>query len=114
MSLAAAWVSDMDDESFGSKPAKLALVLQNLVRRKGLAEQSAEQELDRVWKTVAGKRAADSSYVRKLRGGVLEIGVTNRAILEELNSYLRQDLLLAMQQQYPDPPIVSLKFVKVR
>lgn len=104
----------MDYESFGNKPTKLGLVLQNLVRKKGLAEQSTGQELDRLWKTVAGERAAGCSYVRKLRGGVLEIGVTNGAILEELNSYLRQDLLSAMQQQHPNPPIVSLKFVKVR
>lgn len=104
----------MEYETFGSKPTKLGLVLQNLVRRKGLAEQSSGQELDQLWKTVAGERAAASSYVRKFRGGVLEIGVTNGAILEELNSYLRQDLLLAMQNQHPDPPIASLKFVKVR
>lgn len=104
----------MDYETFGNKPTKLGLVLQNLVRQKGLAEQSTGQELDRLWKTVAGERAAGSSYVRKLRGGVLEIGVTNGAILEELNSYLKQDLLSAMQQQHPNPPIASLKFVKVR
>ena len=57
---------------------------------------------------------AAKSVVRKLRSGVLEVGVTNGAILEELTCYLQHELLPAIQQQHPEPPINSLKFVKVR
>ena len=103
----------MSDSPF-QKPARLGQLLQSLVRRKGLAEQSSGQELEQLWKNTAGERVAAKSYVRKLRSGVLEVGVTNGAILEELTCYLQHELLPAMQQKHPEPPINSLKFVKVR
>ena len=103
----------MNSTPFG-KPAQLGHLLQNLVRKKGLAEESSGQKLNQLWKTTAGKRVGAKSFVRRLRSGVLEVGVSNGAILEELNCYLKHDLLPAMQQQHPEPPINALKFVKVR
>ena len=103
----------MTSPPFG-KPARLGQLLQNLVRKKGIAEQSAGQELNRLWKSTAGERVAAKSFVRRFRSGILEVGVTNGAILEELNCYLKHDLLPAIQQQHPEPPITSLKFIKVR
>ncbi len=103
----------MSDSPF-KKPMQLSHLLQNLVRKKGFAEQSSGEKLEQIWKTTAGQRVAERSFVRRLKSGVLEIGVTNGAILEELNCYLRHELLPAIQQQHPEPPIDSLKFVKVR
>jgi predicted nucleic acid-binding Zn ribbon protein len=96
------------------KPVQLSQLLQSLVRRKGLAEQSTGQELESLWKSTAGERVAAKSFVRRLKSGVLEVGVTNGAILEELTCYLKHELLPALQRQHPEPPIESLKFVKVR
>lgn len=107
----------MSRSPFGSssnKPARLGQLLQNIVRRKGLAEESSGDQLSTLWKQTAGDRISSKSHVRKLRNGILEIGVTNGAILEELTSYLHQDLLAAMKAQHPDPEIQNLKFVKSR
>ena len=71
-------------------------------------------ELEDIWRTSAGERVASKSYVKRLKSGVLEIGVTNGAILEELTCYLKHELLPAIQQKHPEPPITSLKFVKAR
>ena len=99
-------------EAFG-KPAQLGQVLKRLVRSKGLAEESAQKHLDEIWKSTAGERVASKSFVRRLRAGVLEIGVQNGTILEELTCYLQHDLLTTLQQRHPDPPINSLKFIKI-
>lgn len=98
--------------AFG-QPTRLGNVLNRLVRQKGIAEQSSQQALQELWKTSVDQRIADKTFVRKFRAGILEIGVSNGAILEELNSYLRHDLLIAVQKKHPDPKIESLKFVKV-
>lgn len=103
----------MNSTPFG-KPTQLGQLLQRLVRKKGLAEESSGQELNQLWKTTVGERVAAKSFVRRFHSGVLEVGVNNGAILEELNCYLKHDLLPAMQEQHPEPPIASLKFVKVR
>lgn len=103
----------MSDMPFG-KPVHLGQLLGNLVRKRGIAEQSSRHELDDVWRTVAGERIASKSYVRRLKSGVLEIGVTNGAILEELTCYLKHEILPGIQQKHPEPPINSLKFVRAR
>lgn len=100
--------------SYYEQPSRLGHLLQRIVRSKGLAEQSSGQELNQIWKTAAGKRVAARSHVRRLRGGVLEIGVSNGTILEELRSYLQHELLTTMQQEHPEPQIKSLKFIKTR
>ena len=103
----------MDDMPFG-RPVQLGQLLGNLVRKRGLAEQSSRSELEDIWRTSADERVASKSYVKRLKSGVLEIGVTNGAILEELTCYLKHELLPAIQQKHPEPPITSLKFVKAR
>ena len=96
------------------KPTQLGQLLQNIVRRKGLAEQSSGDALAMLWKQTAGERISSKSHVRRLRNGVLEIAVTNGAILEELNSYLHHKLLISLQAQHAEPKIENLKFVKSR
>jgi predicted nucleic acid-binding Zn ribbon protein len=103
----------MNNTPFG-KPTQLGQLLQNLVRRKGLAEESSSNKLNELWKSAVGERVAARSFVRRLRSGILEIGVSNAGILEELNCYLKHELLTKMQEQHPEPPIVSFKFLKVR
>lgn len=96
------------------KPTRIGQLLQNIVRRKGLAEETAADALTNLWKETAGDRVSSKSHVRRLRNGVLEIGVTNGAILEELTSYLQHELLPVLQAQHPEPKIDNLKFVKSR
>jgi hypothetical protein len=96
------------------QPSRLGHLLQRIVRTKGLAEQTSGQELNEIWKAAAGERVAARSYVRRLRSGVLEIGVSNGTILEELRSYLQHELLTTMQQRNPERQIKSLKFIKTR
>ncbi len=103
----------MDDLPFG-KPVQLGQLLGNLIRKRGFAEESSRSELDDAWRTAAGERVAAKSYVRRLKSGMLEIGVTNGAILEELTCYLQHDLLPAIQKKHPELKISSLKFVKAR
>ncbi len=67
-----------------------------------------------MWAAVAGERIGKRSYVRRLQGGVLEIGVRNGAVLEELSSYLKHDLLATIQSEHAEYSVQSLKFVRVR
>ena len=96
------------------KPVQLGQLLSNLVRKRGLAEKSSHLELEQIWKQAAGERVAAKSYVRRLKSGVLEIAVSNGAILEELTCYLQHELLIAIQQRHSEFQITSLKFVKAR
>ena len=103
----------MQGSSF-DRPTSLGRLLDHVVRRRGIAEKSGQQELNSMWAAVAGERIGQRSFVRRLRGGVLEIGVRNGAVLEELSSYLKHDLLQTIQSKHSELNIQSLKFVRVR
>ena len=96
------------------KPTSLGRLLDLVVRRRGIAEKSGQRDLNSIWVEVAGKRIGERSFVRRLRNGVLEIGVSNGAVLEELSSYLKHDLLTSIRAKHTDLRIQSLKFVRVR
>lgn len=100
--------------TFSGKPTHLSSLLGNLVRKRGIAEESANQVLENIWKQCVTERVASKSHVKRFSNGVLEITVTNGAILEELTCYLKHEILPALQERHPEPPITSLKFVKVR
>lgn len=103
----------MNESSF-DWPSRLSSVLSRVVRQKGLAEQSSSDHLVSLWKQIAGERVSSRSHVRKLKNGILEIAVRNGAILEELNGFLKPELLAAIQQAHPTPVIRDLKFVQTR
>ena len=102
------------NRSSSNGPTSLGRLLDLVVRRRGIAEKSGQQELNTMWAKVAGERIGQRSSVRRLRDGVLEIGVRNGAVLEELSSYLKHDLLAAIQSGHSEFNIRSLKFVRVR
>jgi predicted nucleic acid-binding Zn ribbon protein len=96
------------------RPTSLGRLLDLVVRRRGIAEKSGQRDLNTMWAEVAGERIGERSSVRRLRNGVLEIGVRNGAVLEELSSYLKHDLLISIRTKHTDLNIQSLKFVRVR
>lgn len=103
----------MSDAPF-DKPKALGSLLNGLIRRRGIAEESTVSGLADTWKNCCDERVAAKSYVRRQKGDILEIAVTNGAILEELTGFLKHDLLLQMQQAHPESNINSLKFVRIQ
>jgi hypothetical protein len=103
-----------EEMSSFDRPSSLGRLLDLVVRRRGIAEKSGQEKLSTMWAEVAGERIGQKSYVRRLRGGVLEVGVRNGAVLEELSSYLKHDLLTEIQSKHIELKIQSLKFVRVR
>jgi len=102
------------ERSSFDRPSSLGRLLDQVFRRRGIAEKSGQERLSAMWAEVTGERIGQKSYVRQLRGGVLEIGVRNGAVLEELSSYLKHDLLTEIQSKHIELKIQSLKFVRVR
>jgi len=96
------------------RPTPLGQLLVRVIRQRGIAEKSGQQKLNAIWADAAGERIGHRSSVKRLRDGVLEVGVRNGAVLEELNSYLKHNLLSGIQAKYPDLRIRSLKFVRIR
>ena len=67
-------------------------------------------QLAEAWKTAAGERIASRTKVLGLKSGVLEIGVANSALLNELASFHQLPLLKKMRDGYSEQSIRDLRF----
>jgi predicted nucleic acid-binding Zn ribbon protein len=102
-----------DDESLRA-PSQLRDVLSRLIRRRGLVETSAADELNDAWKQIAGPEIGKLSKVKKLQSGVLEILVFNGPALEQLRGFLHQQILSAMQERFPESSIRVIRYRRSR
>lgn len=94
------------------KPSQLRDVLTRLIRRKGLVETSAADQLNVVWNQIVGDEIGRRSSARKIRGGVLEVVVTNTVALEQLRGYLNQSILEKLQSVLPESNIRSIRYIR--
>ncbi|MFM7864872.1 MAG: DUF721 domain-containing protein, partial [Planctomycetaceae bacterium] len=85
-----------------------------LIRERGLAGRSEADALDAEWKSVVGPDAGRHSAARKIKDGILEVAVTNGAILQELRGFLHETVLQQLQQRLPNSGIRGIRYIRVR
>ena len=91
-------------------PIHVSTVLSELIAVRGLARIQSSAELNNVWQQLVGQPYAGLSRVQNLRNGVLQVAVGNAALLNELVSFRRDELLSRFQTEYPDKKIKDIKF----
>ncbi|MFM7921277.1 MAG: DUF721 domain-containing protein, partial [Planctomycetaceae bacterium] len=76
--------------------------------------RSEADALDAEWKSVVGPDAGRHSAARKIKDGILEVAVTNGAILQELRGFLHETVLQQLQQRLPNSGIRGIRYIRVR
>jgi len=97
-----------------SMPGSLGNALFRLIRQKGLMNRSATDTLDAEWKLIVGPELARRSHARKIKDGIVEVAVTNSAVLEELRGYMHEEILQQLKTRLPDSEIRGVRYVRVR
>jgi predicted nucleic acid-binding Zn ribbon protein len=90
-------------------PQKMADVLGELMARRGYARVQASEDLHRAWRTAAGDAAGPYTKVGAVRGGVLEVFVSNSTMLHEL-TFQKAGLLAALSRSLPEQRLRGLRF----
>lgn len=91
-------------------PRALGDVLSHLFALRGYGRARADRALHDLWRQAAGEQIATRTRVLGLRNGVLQVGVSNAALLGELAAFHRPSLLEALQRSAPDGSIRDVKF----
>jgi predicted nucleic acid-binding Zn ribbon protein len=91
-------------------PQHVSHALAELISLKGLARVQAHAELQSVWAAVAGEQIAAQTKVLGVRRGVLQVSVSNSALLSELVSFHKQSLVKALRTQQTDLRLKDIKF----
>lgn len=92
------------------RPTTLKEAITELIAVRGLARVGANEELRAAWQEIAGTRISQHTRVIGVKRGVLEIGVTNPAMLSELVSFKKHELLQQYQEKYPKYKVSDLRF----
>ncbi|QDU59176.1 hypothetical protein Pan216_00030 [Planctomycetes bacterium Pan216] len=92
------------------RPKKIGDLLGRILARHGLSEMTAQMELESAWRRVAGDSLKKRTRVGSLRRGVLEILVDNAALLHELESFRKEELLEQLRDNVTHHRVQSLRF----
>jgi hypothetical protein len=84
--------------------------LSQLFAARGYGRVQADRQLRTVWQQVAGDEIAGQTRVGGIKGGVLHVGVANSALLGELVSFLKAELLRKMNAEHAELRVRDIKF----
>jgi len=93
-----------------SEPDTLGNVLSRLFAARGYGRVQGDRQLQVAWQQVAGEETARSCRVLTFRNGILQIGVANGALLNELAAFQKQEFLLKFKQDFPHLRVRDIKF----
>jgi len=93
-----------------SEPRSIGEAISDLIRARGLARRNSDRQLTGIWNQLSGERIAAATRVDGLKRGVLQISVSNAAMLNELVSFHRHSLLKALKSQEQTQKIRDIKF----
>lgn len=85
-------------------------VLSELIAMKGLARVQGDQRLKQAWEQAAGKKIAGQTSILGIKNRIVQIGVDNSALLNELNSFHKLSLLQKLQQEYGKQNVRDMRF----
>ena len=90
-------------------PQRIADTLSKLMARRGYAQIESAGERDEVWRATVGQQLAQYTRVGNIRRGVIEVTVSNSAVLQEL-TFRKADLVRRIAKALPDQKIRDVRF----
>lgn len=91
-------------------PHHLGEVLSHLFTLRGYGRTQTGRQLGDVWRSVAGETIAAGTRVQGIKAGVLQIGVRNSGLLQELNGFHKWSLIESLKRDHSDLGITDIRF----
>ncbi|MHC5034350.1 MAG: DciA family protein, partial [Planctomycetota bacterium] len=85
-------------------------IASELLRRKKFQEKGKYAALAEEWQQVVGPSVAARTRIRAFKDGRLVIEVTSSVLLHELNSFLKEQLLSALQETEAARDVAGIQF----
>ena len=91
------------------KPKQAKDLLSQLISRRGFTHEQFNEELQKAWQSVTGKRFAGKTLATVIKRGSLEVLVESSPAMQQL-AFDKAGLLKKIQKELPDAKIKSLRF----
>ena len=92
-------------------PRPVADLVGGALRSLGVPSAKVTDSLRRAWRAAADDGWRDHTRLRRIQGGILDIGVSSEALRAELTNFHRDRLLAVLRAALPDVPLIALRFV---
>lgn len=92
-------------------PQPVGELVGGALRSLGVPSVKLTEGLRSAWGLAADEAWRDRTRLRRIEGGVLEVGVSSEALRAELTNFHRERLLTVMRAALPDTPLVAIRFV---
>ncbi|WP_417851798.1 DciA family protein [Thalassoglobus sp.] len=96
---------------YGAKdPENLDNILSELFHLRGYNRFKANEQLQEMWDQVAEEFSHAAMKVKGIKNGVLEITLSNSALLYQLDSFYKSEFLHTIQTEYKHLKVREIKF----
>lgn len=93
-----------------TEPKAVGELLSELFALRGYGKVQSSRQLQEIWAEVVGQDIADLTRAVAIRNGVLQVAVSNSALLSELASFRKQEFLEEFRLRYADLKVRDMKF----
>ena len=94
----------------GPRPLAIREILEPLMKKGMLARDRRANPLARRWREAVGPEIAAHTAVQRFRNGTLTVLCDSSALLSELSSFQREDLLRKLQETHSAAFVAKLQF----
>jgi predicted nucleic acid-binding Zn ribbon protein len=94
----------------GDPPRPLGEILKAVLRRKRVREKGRYSALVAAWEDIVGEGVASRTHIGSFDDGELVVQVDSAALLHELNSFMKDQLLAGLRATDGGRDVASLRF----
>jgi predicted nucleic acid-binding Zn ribbon protein len=100
----------MSSSPKGRGPRPLSEILGEVFAARGYGRLRGVGELESAWTSAVGEPDCRRTKLGGVRRGVLNVTVAHPALLEQLSSFRKSELLAALRREAPGTPIQDIRF----
>ncbi|WP_197441082.1 DUF721 domain-containing protein [Thalassoglobus neptunius] len=93
-----------------TEPKSVGDLMGELIALRGLAQTQSRRQFEEVWRKLIGDDFAELAKATGLKNGVLQVVVSNSALLSELASFRKHELLERFRTEHADLKVRDIKF----
>ena len=93
------------------EPRVVSDLMAGALKDLGVPSMRVTQKLQRAWEACAEESWVGRTRLRRLEGGVLDVGVSSAALRDELANFHKDRLLAVLRTALPDVPLIGMRFV---
>jgi len=93
------------------EPKPVGDLVSGALKDLGVPSMRVTAKLSAAWAAVAEETWRSHTRLRRIEGGVLEVGVSSPSLRDELANFHKDRLLAVLRTALPDVPLISVRFV---